>query len=1599
MSGADGGIETGVLSGVEVSAPAPLKRICLLVLGMHRSGTSALTRVLSLAGAELPAHLMGASEGNESGHWEPQALVDYHERLLTELGSGWYDWRTVDLNRLTPSRRAEIRSELAALIKAEYGNAKTIVVKDPRICRFARLFIEAAAEAGFECRPLLAFRSPLEVAHSLERRNPSMTRSQTALLWLRHVVDAEAATRGSLRAFVSYDGMMADWRAAFERLTSQINAHWSHNADAIGAGVDEFLSQELRHHSSTAKDVLLDDVMRNWIGEAFSALLTLERRPNDIAATQTLDRIAYEFDSATPLMSRLTVEAEERLAQAEMDLEASRRDANSIAAKSGALEVRLEVERATHEAALAAERATHEATLAAERNAVKRAEAERDLSAEQVEAERAAAASAASEHAVVLAITNRKLNEAESLRRNFEQTAAERAREIEALQQQVRVLTEAEGRARTDIGKMQEWLASIQQDARRLRELVNQRDEQLHAMGSSTSWKLTRPLRGLKRMFTEPEFRRALPYRIARSAARRINLPVTLRARAKALGARLGLIYTGEPVQIAPLATEIAPRPLHHNPARGDFRYRALWVVNDSDLQTQKYRVFTYAEELARHNVESVVVREVELHDIDAMSFDIVIFNRVAANDQALALAARCREAGIPTRYDIDDLVFDVDRMPLLRVTATLVPDAYTLFRNGVAARRKMMLACDVVTTSTAPLAREVRKLGRPAYVVPNTISRADMTEFGGERPPRTGDKVRIAYLSGTKTHEEDFAECAEALADILRERPNAELMIVGELDLPASFDAFGDRIVRRPLMPHRDMLRELQTVDINLAPLELGNAFTACKSELKIFEAALLGVPTIASPTPTFAAVIEHDKTGMLAATRAEWRAAIDTLLGDHKLRQAMGRAAKQQIAPRFSIETTVAEALAIDEALIARRTVALPEPLQVVSASAAPLITVIAILYNKAKEVRFFLEALARQDFGGPYEVLLVNDCSTDDSVAVVEDYLTWYRAGGGDRMSVRVLENETNLGNCGSRNRAVAEAKSDVVVIVDADCMLNHSFLTEHYRAHAHGDCDAAIGPESIETEQEAPFAALGRLEADQTLRFEKARPQDALNPDHFVNCVTRNFSINKRFLSDHLREELFDNRFAYSRDPESGFGWEDVEMGCRLYKAGARLRSLPQTFSIHVSHPSTTGEKTKPLRSLKNFRRLHEKHPDLILLARQWSLRTHAAILDWARAFDLDLSTNEDALFLEQAFGDFRRTTFFVGKPKRRKVLTHRWHCPLQYDHFRNGDEYTMVTGAGTAMCNSWEWDKRPMPPNTRMLHRDQVDFRDYDLALVHFDENALHPERCHGMVPPDWGATLDWFIRDVPLPKVGICHGTPQFIGQYDGSYTKPDLMQVIEESRREMVDYFKNTLVVCNSYQAREEWGFPNSPVLWHGLAPHDYPVGSHRRDVLTMLGAALENRPHYNGMFVVRRVQELIGGKVDIGALKVPNPPESYAHPSQAWAESKFRNYTRTIGEFSIYLNSTLRSPFPRSRGEAMMAGLVSVNMRNHDADMFIENGVNGFYGDSADELAEQILFLKKNPAVLDRMGVASRKTALDLFNQDRHFALWSTILDDVIG
>lgn len=218
----------------------------VLVLGMHRSGTSAFTKVLNLMGAELGARLKAAGPDNPRGFWEHEAIIDAHEALMDALGRAWDDVRPLpDRWRETAAAR-EAAAAIAAVIRQDLACHPLWAVKDPRLCRFVPLWCDVLQDLGIAPRAVIVHREPVEVARSLHARN-GLPEAVGQLLWARYMVDAEASSRAMVRSLVSYGDLLADWRGVMDRVGRELGIGLACDS-AVEAQVETFLTRSLRHH-------------------------------------------------------------------------------------------------------------------------------------------------------------------------------------------------------------------------------------------------------------------------------------------------------------------------------------------------------------------------------------------------------------------------------------------------------------------------------------------------------------------------------------------------------------------------------------------------------------------------------------------------------------------------------------------------------------------------------------------------------------------------------------------------------------------------------------------------------------------------------------------------------------------------------------------------------------------------------------------------------------------------------------------------------------------------------------------------------------------------------------------------------------------------------------------------------------------------------------------------------------------------------------------------------------------------------------------------------------------------------------------------------
>ncbi|WP_279477950.1 hypothetical protein [Aureimonas sp. SK2] len=281
------------------SSSAPLG---LLVFGMHRSGTSALTGVLERLGIPVSGELLPAETYNEKGIFENRAVNAFHNDLLAHLGSGWDDPMPVSNAFVeTPAGEGFVR-RLADIIRDELlADAPIFAVKDPRMSRFVPLWRAAMARVGAEPLALLPLRHPLEVAASLARRD-KFPRAKSLLLWLDHTLAAEAETRALRRTVLFYDALLADWRAASEGIAADLELQWPRERARAEAEIDAFLTRDLRHHAehgAIGEGTRLDALVQ----EAWDALAGLVEDGADEGARERLDRVRDEVARASAVVA------------------------------------------------------------------------------------------------------------------------------------------------------------------------------------------------------------------------------------------------------------------------------------------------------------------------------------------------------------------------------------------------------------------------------------------------------------------------------------------------------------------------------------------------------------------------------------------------------------------------------------------------------------------------------------------------------------------------------------------------------------------------------------------------------------------------------------------------------------------------------------------------------------------------------------------------------------------------------------------------------------------------------------------------------------------------------------------------------------------------------------------------------------------------------------------------------------------------------------------------------------------------------------------------------------------------------------------------
>ena len=245
------------------------RRTAFVVLGAHRSGTSAMTRVLGLSGARLPDDPHAAGPNNEQGFWESGAVIALDEEILGASDSGWDDVFAGQPRHHLSNFDRVFRQRAAEVLDAAFAGGDPIVLKDPRINVLAAFWDAALRSHDYEPVYVVMVRNPAEVAASMLARN-KMPTDQGLLLWLDHMLACERDTRNARRLFVGYDELLENWRGCVDRVEQVWGQALPRRTGAAANAIELYLSPSLRYQRASERALQGGSPVRRMAAEAFA---------------------------------------------------------------------------------------------------------------------------------------------------------------------------------------------------------------------------------------------------------------------------------------------------------------------------------------------------------------------------------------------------------------------------------------------------------------------------------------------------------------------------------------------------------------------------------------------------------------------------------------------------------------------------------------------------------------------------------------------------------------------------------------------------------------------------------------------------------------------------------------------------------------------------------------------------------------------------------------------------------------------------------------------------------------------------------------------------------------------------------------------------------------------------------------------------------------------------------------------------------------------------------------------------------------------------------------------------------------------------------
>lgn len=252
------------------------ERRLIVVLGMHRSGTSAITSGLEALGVDLGESLMPPlANVNDKGFFEDVHVTQLNEELLKAIGSRWNSLSLVPEAALADEGLAPYKARAVALLRSKLGN-RPYGLKDPRISRLLPFWQVVFSEVGASVSYVIVLRNPLSIAASLKKRD-ELAAEASHYLWLEHMIPAVLGTHGCQRVVVSFDSLMSGPKVQLARMATHLGLPFDEGSIAIKRYFEEFLDVDLQHSRFELEDMRSDPAVSEDVVKAYELLVGMSK--------------------------------------------------------------------------------------------------------------------------------------------------------------------------------------------------------------------------------------------------------------------------------------------------------------------------------------------------------------------------------------------------------------------------------------------------------------------------------------------------------------------------------------------------------------------------------------------------------------------------------------------------------------------------------------------------------------------------------------------------------------------------------------------------------------------------------------------------------------------------------------------------------------------------------------------------------------------------------------------------------------------------------------------------------------------------------------------------------------------------------------------------------------------------------------------------------------------------------------------------------------------------------------------------------------------------------------------------------------------------